>query len=222
MTRLPLFDTPLPEAQTLSPGAVLLRGWARAKAAEWVAQVAAITEKAPFRVMLRPGGAPLSVAMTNCGAYGWVSDARRYRYAATDPDTGLHWPAMPPWLLQQVQAAADTAGHPGFAPDACLINCYRPGAKLTLHRDEDEADLSAPIVSVSLGLPATFIWGGLHRRGAVQRVPLQHGDVLVWGGPARMTYHGVNPLKDGHHDLLGSERWNLTFRMAHARYPLLA
>ena len=176
--------------------------------------------------MLRPGGAPLSVAMSNCRAYGGVSDARRYRYSATDPDTGLPWPAMPAWLLAQVQvqvqvqvqAAADVAGHPGFAPDACLINCYLPGAKLTLHRDEDEADLSAPIVSVSLGLSATFLWGGLHRRDPVQRLPLQHGDVLVWGGPARMNYHGVNPLKNGQHDMLGSERWNLTFRMARARY----
>ena len=218
MTTLPLFDTPLPAAQTLSPGAVLLRGWARAEAPAWVAQVAAITEKAPFRVMLRPGGAPLSVAMTNCGAYGWVSDARRYSYSATDPDTGLPWPAMPPWLLQQAQAAANAAGHFGFEPDACLINRYRPGAKLTLHSDNDEADLTGPIVSVSLGLPATFLWGGLQRRDAVRRVPLKHGDVLVWGGPARMTYHGVNPLKDGTHELLGSERWNLTFRMAHARY----
>ena len=222
MTTLPLFEMPTLEAQNLSPGAVLLRGWARAEAPEWVAQVAAITEKAPFRVMLRPGGAPLSVAMTNCGAYGWVSDARRYRYSATDPDTGLPWPAMPAWLLAQVQAAADVAGHPGFAPDACLINRYWPGAKLTLHRDEDEADLSAPIVSLSLGLSATFLWGGLHRRDPVQRLPLEHGDMLVWGGPARMTYHGVSPLKDGLHALLGSERWNLTFRMARTRYSAVA
>lgn len=136
--------------------------------------------------------------------------ARRYRYSATDPDTGLPWPAIPAWLLAQVQAAAD----------ACLINRYRPGAKLTLHRDEDEVDLSGPIVSVSLGLSATFLWGGLQRRDPVQRVPLQHGDVLVWGGPTRMAYHGVNPLKDGQHELLGSERWNLTFRMAHARYAV--
>lgn len=220
MTTLPLFETPRPAAQTLSPGAVLLRGWARAQAPEWAAQVAAIAAQAPFRTMLRPGGAPLSVAMTNCGAYGWVSDARRYRYSATDPDTGLPWPALPAWLLAQVRAAADAAGHPGFAPDACLINRYRPGAKLTLHRDEDEADLSAPIVSVSLGLSAMFLWGGLQRRDPVQRVPLQHGDVLVWGGAARMNYHGVNPLKGGHHDLLGSERWNLTFRMAHACYGM--
>ena len=215
---LPLFDTPDPGPQTLSPGAVLLRGWARAQAAQWVAQVAAVTAQAPFRTMVRPGGAPLSVAMTNCGAWGWVSDARRYHYSATDPQSGRPWPAMPAWLQQQAQAAADAAGHPGFAPDACLINRYVPGAKLTLHRDEDEADLSAPIVSVSLGLPATFLWGGLHRSDPVQRVPLQHGDVVVWGGPARMAYHGVNPLKDGHHDLLGSARWNLTFRMARARY----
>ena len=218
MTTLPLFETPTLEAQTLSPGAVLLRGWARAAAAEWVAQVTAITAQAPFRVMLRPGGAPLSVAMTNCGAYGWVSDARRYSYSATDPDTGLPWPAMPAWLLAQAQAAADAAGHPSFAPDACLINRYLPGAKLTLHSDNDEADLTGPIVSVSLGLSATFLWGGLQRRDPVQRVLLQHGDVLVWGGPARMTYHGVSPLRDGQHALLGRERWNLTFRMARARY----
>lgn len=215
----PLFDTPNPGPQTLSPGAVLLRGWARAQAAQWVEHTIAITAQAPFRVMQRPGSAPLSVAMTNCGAYGWVSDARRYSYSTTDPLTGQPWPALPAWLLQQAQAAADAAGHPGFVPDACLINRYRPGAKLTLHRDEDEADLSAPIVSVSLGLPATFLWGGLHRRDPVQRLPLQHGDVLVWGGPSRMTYHGVNPLKDGDDALLGSERWNLTFRMAQGRYP---
>lgn len=213
-----LLDTPDPGPQTLSPGAVLLRGWARGQAAQWIAHMRTVTAQAPFRVMQRPGGAPLSVAMTNCGAYGWVSDAQRYSYSATDPLTNQPWPAMPAWLLAQAQAAADAAGHPGFVPDACLINRYQPSTKLTLHRDEDEADLSAPIVSVSLGLPATFLWGGLHRSNPVQRLALQHGDVLVWGGASRMHYHGVNPLKDGQHDLLGSERWNLTFRMARGRY----
>ncbi len=215
---LALFDTPGLQAHPLAPGAVLLRGWAGAQAGTWVEHVAAIAAQAPFRTMVRPGGAPLSVAMTNCGAFGWVSDARRYHYAARDPLSGQPWPAMPAWLRLQARAAAEAAGHPGFAPDACLINRYRPGNRLTLHRDEDEEDLSGPIVSVSLGLPATFLWGGLHRRDPVQRVLLQHGDVLVWGGPSRMAYHGVNPLRDGHHELLGGERWNLTFRMARARY----
>lgn len=215
---LALFDPPAPHAIALDDGAVLLRGWARAQAPAWVAQVTAIAAQAPFRTMVRPGGAPLSVQMTNCGDWGWVSDARRYHYAATDPATGRPWPAMPPWLLDQAGAAAAAAGHAGFAPDACLINRYAPGNRLTLHRDEDEEDWSAPIVSVSLGLPATFLWGGLRRQDPVRRVALEHGDVLVWGGPSRMTYHGVNPLRDGRHELLGAERWNLTFRMARARY----
>lgn len=219
---LPLFDVEALPPQALDEGAVLLRGWAAAQDAAWVAAVQQVAAQAPFRTMTRPGGAPLSVAMTNCGAWGWVSDAQRYSYSSTDPQTGLPWPAMPDFMAHQAAAAAAAAGYPGYAPDACLMNRYQPGAKLTLHRDEDEMDWEAPIVSVSLGLPCTFLWGGLTRQDAVRRVPLTHGDVLVWGGPTRMTYHGVNLLKPGQHHLLGGERWNLTFRMAKRYYDRTA
>lgn len=212
-------DPPQPQQRiAIDDGAWLLRGWAEAQTAQWVQAVQQVTAQAPFRVMTRPGGAPLSVAMSNCGAWGWVSDAQRYHYSSVDPSTGQPWPAMPAFLQAQAVAAADAAGYPGYAPDACLMNRYLPGAKLTLHRDEDEMDWHAPIVSVSLGLPCTFVWGGLRRQDPVRRFPLLHGDVLVWGGATRMAYHGVNPLKDGQHALLGTERWNLTFRMAKRYY----
>ena len=216
---LPLFETEAAPAQTIGDGAVLLRGFAAAQAERWIAEVQALQSVSPFRVMKRPGGAPLSVAMTNCGAWGWVSDEKRYSYTSVDPISNKGWPAISSFFLEQSIAAAQAAGYPGFAPDACLVNRYLPGAKLTQHRDEDEADFAAPIVSVSLGLPCTFLWGGLTRQNPVQRITLTHGDVLVWGGATRMTYHGVNPLRDGRHHLLGNERWNLTFRMAKARYP---
>jgi alkylated DNA repair protein (DNA oxidative demethylase) len=210
----PADDPPI----ALDEGAWLLPGWAAAEAGRWVAGVQAVVAQAPWRVMRTPGGAAMSVATSNCGAWGWVSDASGYAYRATDPLSGQPWPALPDWLGNQARAAAAAAGYPGFAPDACLINCYAPGAKMSLHRDADERDASAPIVSISLGLPATFLWGGLQRGDRVRRMQLEHGDVLVWGGAARMTYHGVSPLKDGQHQLLGSERWNLTFRMARALY----
>jgi alkylated DNA repair protein (DNA oxidative demethylase) len=156
----------------------------------------------------------MSVAMSNCGALGWVSDRRGYRYAKDDPLSGRPWPAMPAgWRDLAARAAAD-AGFDGFAPDACLINQYLPGSKLSLHQDRDEQDLSAPIVSVSLGLPAVFLFGGSQRQDRPQRYRLQHGDVVVWGGPARLAYHGVAPLADGQHALLGRRRINLTFRRA--------
>jgi alkylated DNA repair protein (DNA oxidative demethylase) len=156
----------------------------------------------------------MSVAMTNCGRLGWVSDRRGYRYDACDPLTGHPWPRMPPAFLDLARAAAQAGGFPGFAPDACLVNRYEPGARLTLHQDKDELDYDAPIVSVSLGLPAVFLFGGDARKDRQRRVPLQHGDVVVWGGPARLRYHGVLPLKNGHHAILGSQRLNLTFRRA--------
>ena len=216
---LPLFEPEVWPPEHWDDGAVLLRGFAADLAQLWIEAVQQVAAQAPFRVMTRPGCAALSVAMTNCGDWGWVSDAQRYSYSSTDPVSGQPWPAMPTFMVEQAVAAAAAAGYPGYAPDACLMNRYQPGAKLTLHRDEDEMDWSAPIVSISLGLPCTFLWGGLRRQDPVRRVTLTHGDVLVWGGATRMTYHGVNPLKAGSHHLLGAERWNLTFRMAKRYYP---
>src|SRR5688572_3422206 len=164
--------------------------------------------------MLTPGGQRMSVAMTSCGALGWITDRRGYRYVAADPKNGRPWPAMPAAFLRLAGAAAEAAGYRDFEPDACLINRYEPGTRLSLHRDEDERDLTAPVVSVSLGLPATFLFGGLRRTDPARRVALQHADVVVWGGPSRLAYHGVAPLADGRHPLLGRLRINLTFRKA--------
>jgi alkylated DNA repair protein (DNA oxidative demethylase) len=156
----------------------------------------------------------MSVAMSNCGPAGWVSDRRGYRYETHDPQTSRPWPAMPPQLHALARDAAAVAGYPHFDPDACLINCYVPGTRLTLHQDRNERDFSAPVVSLSLGLPATFLFGGLQRRDRVRRLPLFHGDVLVWGGPQRLVFHGVAPLADGEHPASGRCRLNLTFRRA--------
>jgi len=198
----------------LAPGAALLRRFAEAEAGTLLAALEEVISQAPFRHMVTPGGFRMSVAMTNCGDLGWVSDETGYRYVAADPDSGLRWPPMPDPLLRLATAAAAAAGFPGFLPDACLINRYQPGARLSLHQDRNERDPCAPIVSVSLGLPAVFLFGGLRRAEPATRVPLMHGDVAVWGGPARMRYHGVLPLKQGHHPLLGPHRINLTLRKA--------
>ena len=198
--------------EELDAGAVVLRRYALPWAEALFAALGAITEKAPFRHMVTPGGFGMSVAMSNCGRLGWVSDRSGYRYAAQDPQTGAPWPAMPQAFLDLAQAAAAAAGFSGFAPDACLINRYEPGAKMSLHQDKDEQDLAAPIVSVSLGVPATFLFGGRQRADKCARVPLAHGDVVVWGGPARLRYHGVLPVKATHHALTGTHRLNLTFR----------
>jgi DNA oxidative demethylase len=200
--------------ERLAPGAWLLRGFALDQGPALLAAIEDISAAAPFRHLVTPGGFRMSVAMTNCGSLGWVSDRRGYRYDACDPLSGLPWPPMPAVFLELAQSAAAAVGFPGFEPDACLINRYEPGARLTLHQDKDESDFSAPIVSVSLGLPATFLFGGDLRKDKQRRVPLQHGDVVVWGGPARLHHHGVLALKDGFHDILGSRRLNLTFRRA--------
>jgi alkylated DNA repair protein (DNA oxidative demethylase) len=152
--------------------------------------------------------------MTNCGALGWISDRAGYRYAACDPQGGRPWPAMPDSFLELATSAAARAGFPGFVPDACLVNRYQPGARLSLHQDRDERDFSAPIVSVSLGLPAVFLFGGERRADRPLRVTLAHGDVVVWGGPSRLRFHGVLPLEDGRHRLVGRQRINLTLRHA--------
>jgi alkylated DNA repair protein (DNA oxidative demethylase) len=213
----PLFDEPS-DARAgiveMAEGAKLLRGFANPTADALMDAIQQVAAAAPFRHMTTPGGYRMSVAMTNCGPYGWVSDAKGYRYAATDPATGLAWPPMPEAFQSLAINAAAAAGFASFHPDACLINRYEPGAKLSLHQDKDERDFSAPIVSVSLGLPAIFLWGGLRRSDAVRRYRLESGDIAVWGGPARLTYHGVSPLADGEHTLTGHSRINLTFRYA--------
>jgi alkylated DNA repair protein (DNA oxidative demethylase) len=203
-----------PAQQAMAEGAVLLRGFASPIEADLIAALRAIVEQAPFRHMMTPGGHRMSVAMTNCGSFGWVTDRTGYRYDTHDPDAGRSWPAMPPSFRELAGQAASRAGFNGFAPDACLINRYQPGARMSLHQDRDELDLAAPIVSVSLGLPAIFLFGGLKRSDKPNRFRLQHGDIAVWGGLARLAFHGVAPLADGEHALMGRQRINLTFRKA--------
>jgi alkylated DNA repair protein (DNA oxidative demethylase) len=201
-----------PAQEAMAEGAVLLRGFAIPVETDLIAALRAIIEQAPFRHMMTPGGHQMSVAMTNCGRVGWVTDRTGYRYDTNDPEAGKPWPAMPPAFRELAGRAASRAGFTGFAPDACLINRYQPGARMSLHQDKDELDLAAPIVSVSLGLPAIFLFGGLKRSDKPNRFRLQHGDIAVWGGPARLAFHGVAPLADGEHALLGRQRINLTFR----------
>jgi DNA oxidative demethylase len=200
--------------ERLAEGAWWLRGFCLDRATAALAAIEAVTSVAPFRHWVTPGGFRMSVAMTNCGDLGWISDSRGYRYAACDPESGRPWPAMPAVFLELARQAAQAGGFSNFTPTACLVNRYKPGARLTLHQDKDELDLSAPIVSVSLGLPAVFLFGGNARHDKARRVPVQHGDIVVWGGPARLYYHGVLSLKAGCHDTLGPQRLNLTFRRA--------
>ncbi|OSI21560.1 alpha-ketoglutarate-dependent dioxygenase AlkB [Bradyrhizobium canariense] len=201
-----------PSREKIADGAVLLRGFVKPIESELIDAVRAIVAQSPFRRMTTPGGHLMSVAMTNCGERGWITDHTGYRYDPIDPRTGAPWPAMPPVLRDLARRAAEQGGFNGFAPDACLVNRYEPGTRLSLHQDKDELDYSAPIVSVSLGLPATFLFGGLARSDKPRRFRLVHGDVVAWGGPSRLAYHGVAPLADGEHALLGRKRVNLTFR----------
>jgi alkylated DNA repair protein (DNA oxidative demethylase) len=194
--------------------AFLLRGFALPYAKEALAAVDTVQAFAPLRRMVTPGGFTMSVALTNCGVLGWTTDRRGYRYTPTDPQTGEPWPAMPSTLADLARASAAAAGFPAFEPDACLINLYVPGARLTLHQDRNEKDFAAPIVSVSFGMTATFLFGGLHRAARTAKIPLHHGDVVVWGGEDRLRFHGVMPLKGDAHSLLGHRRINLTFRKA--------
>ena len=203
-----------PSRQDIADGAVLLLGYARPMEGELIAALRDILAQAPFRHMQTPGGHQMSVAMTNCGDVGWVTDRTGYRYARVDPETGLDWPAMPASFLRLASEAAVAGGFANFTPDACLINRYEPGARMSLHQDRDEQDFAAPIVSVSLGLPATFLFGGPKRSDRPARYRLTHGDVVVWGGPSRLHFHGVAPLADGEHRLMGRQRINLTFRKA--------
>lgn len=216
-TTAPLFelDNPLAGTQTrLGPQAVVLRGIALPYVDAIWPTLQAVIAQAPFRHMITPGGQRMSVPLTNCGTLGWTSDTKGYRYTTCDPDSGQPWPALPAPFIQLARDAAAQAGFLGFTPDACLINRYQPGTRLSLHQDKNERDFSAPIVSVSLGIPAMFLWGGQRRADRPERVPLFHGDVAVWGGVDRLRFHGVAPIKDSTHPLLGAERINFTFRRA--------
>jgi len=207
-------DPTQPERLEICAGAVVLGGFALPVEQALAIDLSAVAAAAPFRHMQTPGGFRMSVAMTNCGALGWVSSPAGYRYSALDPDSGAAWPAMPPSFAALAERAAAAAGFGGFVPDACLVNRYDPGARLTLHQDKDESSLDAPIVSVSLGVGATFLFGGLKRKDRPARVALRHGDVVVWGGPARLRYHGVAALARSQHSFAGAVRINLTLRRA--------
>ena len=213
----PLFDNEPASAlprDILGAGTAVLAGFALDGEDELLSSLMQVVELSPFRNMITPGGFRMSVAMSNCGPLGWVSDRSGYRYSGMDPESKRPWPEMPAAFRRLAESAANEAGFPNFLPDACLINRYEPGTKLSLHQDKDERDFTQPIVSVSLGLPATFLFGGLARGDKTVRIPLVHGDVVVWGGPARLRYHGIAPLAVGEHPRLGRVRYNLTFRKA--------
>lgn len=201
-----------PPQLELAPGAVLLRGFVKNIDKELLAAVDKVVAKAPFRRMITPGGYRMSVAMTRCGRLGWVTDGNGYRYVAFDPETGQAWPELPRIFIDVARRAAASAGFEIFLPDSCLINCYEPGARLSLHQDKNEHDSAAPVVSVSLGLAAIFLFGGAERNDRPERYRLEHGDVVVWGGPSRFNYHGIAPIADGYHPAVGRRRINLTFR----------
>ena len=194
--------------------AVVLRGFALSEETKILNAIDQVTRHSPYRHMTTPGGYTMSVAMSNCGEYGWVSDKSGYRYDHIDPLSGKPWPAMPDVFQSLAEQAAGAAGFHEFNADVCLINQYKPGAKLSLHQDKDEQSFNSPIVSVSLGLSALFLFGGLKRKDKPNRIPLHHGDVVVWGGEDRLRYHGILPLKEAQHLLLGNKRINLTFRKA--------
>jgi DNA oxidative demethylase len=214
MTADLLSSLPRIGAEPLAPGAVLLRGFAITDTPTLLADLDSVLVEAPFRHMITPGRYRMSVAMTNCGAAGWITDRSGYRYGPCDPASGKPWPPMPASFNQLATRAAARAGYPGFASDACLINRYEPGARLSLHQDRNERDFAQPIVSVSLGLAATFLFGGLRRTDRPQRLRLESGDIAVWGGPSRLAFHGIDPLAEGEHPLTGRCRINLTFRRA--------
>lgn len=211
---LDLFESTLTGREDIAAQACVLRGFALPMIDGLLPALDGVLAEAPFRHMVTPGGYVMSVALSNCGRWGWTSDRRGYRYTETDPQTGRPWPAMPEPFAHLARVAAREAGFEEFEPDACLINRYTPGTRLSLHQDRNEKDFAAPIVSVSLGIPATFLFGGHRRSDKAQRIPLFHGDVAVWGGVDRLRYHGVLPLKEATHMLLDQQRINFTFRKA--------
>jgi DNA oxidative demethylase len=209
-----LFENIPEQAVHIADGAILLRGFALHYEAQILADLNLVLNQSPLRNMVTPGGFTMSVAMTNCGDFGWVSDKKSYRYVALDPNNGAPWQVMPMSFLQLANNAAAQAGYDNFVPDACLINQYKVGACMSLHQDKDEQDFSQPIVSVSLGCAATFLFGGLKRSDKPSKILLKHGDIMVWGGKSRLNYHGVMPLPANNHAAFGAHRFNLTFRKA--------
>ena len=205
-------ESPEPTTEALADGVMLLRAFCYEEAPAMLDGISSMAAVSPFRQMVVPSGHTMSVAMTNCGEFGWTTDRSGYRYTTQDPETGRPWPPMPPALADLAERAAAAGGFSGFTPNACLINRYSVGARLSLHQDKNEEDYTQPIVSVSLGLPATFLLGTLRRANTPRRIRIEHGDVLVWGGPARLIYHGVAPVRAGSHPLTGPYRINLTFR----------
>lgn len=203
-----------PRREQIGEQSCVLRGFALSRLDRLLSALEAVLTAAPFRQMITPGGFTMSVALSSCGTWGWTTDRSGYRYTRNDPQTGQPWPEMPDVFFELAQAAAREAGFADFVPDSCLINRYAPGAKMSLHQDKNEGSYAAPIVSVSLGLPAMFLFGGFERSDKSQRIPLLHGDIVVWGGVDRLRYHGVLPIKDGHHPRLGEQRINFTFRTA--------
>lgn len=216
-TTLDLFADDAPQPPTterIGPRSWVLRGFALPLIDRLLPALDSVLAQAPFRHMVTPGGHTMSAALSSCGSFGWITSPRGYAYSSIDPQNGQPWPAMPEVFFELAQQAADAAGFPGFVPDACLINRYIPGAKMSLHQDKDEQAYEWPVVSVSLGIPAMFLFGGLARNDATQRVPLFHGDVVVWGGEDRLRFHGVMPIKQAEHPQLGEQRINFTFRKA--------
>jgi alkylated DNA repair protein (DNA oxidative demethylase) len=215
MVTASLFDAePLQGVESLGPDAFVLRGFALDQMPALLEALRAVLKRAPFRTVITPGGRAMSVKLSACGALGWVSDQQGYRYSTLNPETARAWPTMPEILSTLAESAAKQAGFNVFSPDACLINRYVAGSRMGLHQDKNERDFTAPIVSVSLGLPAVFLFGGMQRTDPARRVPVFHGDVLVWGGADRLRFHGVAPIKPGHHPVMGPQRINLTFRKA--------
>lgn len=206
-----LDDGAVAPVDVIMPEVVLLRGFVAT--APLLLEIEAIAAAAPFRRLETPGGGRMSVAMTNAGRWGWHSDRRGYRYLECDPESGRPWPTMPAAFAALARRAATRAGFPGFEPDCCLVNRYAIRAQMGTHRDFDELDLRHPIVSVSIGLPATFLWYGAARKGPPRRVEVTDGDVLVWGGAARAGYHGVRRLT-GRGEAPDGLRYNLTLRRA--------
>ncbi|WP_339533000.1 DNA oxidative demethylase AlkB [Pseudomonas mucidolens] len=192
----------------------VLRGYALPWVERLLPELRHVLAQAPFRKMVTPGGFTMSAALSSCGELGWSTDRTGYRYTPLDPDSQQPWPALPDSMCQLAVAASAEAGFTLFEPDTCLINRYVPGAKMSLHQDKNERDYAAPVVSISLGLPAVFLFGGHQRSDKTQKISLFHGDVVVWGGVDRLRFHGVLPIKEGTHPQMGPQRINLTFRMA--------